>query len=29
MGGGMWIWTGIGGLVVVFLIVLIGKLSKK
>lgn len=29
MGGGMWIWTVIGGLVVVLLVVVINKLSKK
>jgi len=29
MGGGMWIWTVIGVLVVVLLIVVITKLSKK
>jgi hypothetical protein len=29
MGGGMWIWTGIGVLVVVLLVVAINKLSKK
>lgn len=29
MGGGMWIWTVIGVVVVVLLVVLIGKLSKK
>ena len=29
MGGGMWIWTVIGVLVVVLLVVLISKVSKK
>ncbi len=29
MGGGMWIWTVIGTLVVVLLVVAINKLSKK
>jgi len=29
MGGGMWLWTVIGLLVVVLLVVLINKLSKK
>jgi uncharacterized membrane protein len=29
MGGGMWIWTVIGVVVVVLLIVTINKLSKK
>jgi uncharacterized membrane protein len=29
MGGGMWIWTVIGVLVVVLLVVLINKVSKK
>ncbi len=29
MGGGMWLWTVIGLLVVVLLVVLIAKLSKK
>jgi uncharacterized membrane protein len=29
MGGGMWIWTVIGVLVVVLLVVTISKLSKK
>ena len=29
MGGGMWIWTVIGVLVVVLLVVMINKLSKK
>ena len=29
MGGGMWIWTVIGVLVVVLLVVVITKLSKK
>jgi uncharacterized membrane protein len=29
MGGGMWIWTVIGVLVVVLLVVVINKLSKK
>lgn len=29
MGGGMWIWVVIGTLVVVALLVLINKLSKK
>jgi hypothetical protein len=29
MGGGMWIWTVIGVLVVVLLVVAINKLSKK
>ena len=29
MGGGMWIWTVIGVAVVVLLVVVIGKLSKK
>ena len=29
MGGGMWIWTVIGALVVVLLIVVISKQSKK
>jgi hypothetical protein len=29
MGGGMWLWTVIGVLVVVLLVVVIGKLSKK
>ena len=29
MGGGMWIWTVIGVLVVVLLVVLINKQSKK
>lgn len=28
-GGGMWIWTVIGTLLVVLLVVAIGKLSKK
>ena len=28
-GGGMWLWTLIGVAVVVLLVVLIGKLSKK
>jgi uncharacterized membrane protein len=28
-GGGMWIWTAIGVVVVVLLVVVIGKLSKK
>jgi hypothetical protein len=28
-GGGMWLWTTIGILVVVLLVVLIGKVSKK
>lgn len=28
-GGGMWLWTVIGVLVVVLLVVVIGKLSKK
>jgi uncharacterized membrane protein len=28
-GGGMWIWAVIGVLVVILLVVLIGKLSKK
>jgi hypothetical protein len=29
MGGGMWLWTAIGVLVVVLLVVLINKVSKK
>ncbi len=29
MGGGMWLWTVIGVLVVVLLVVMINKLSKK
>ncbi len=29
MGGGMWIWTAIGILLVVLLVVAINKLSKK
>jgi len=29
MGGGMWLWTAIGILVVVLLVVLISKLSNK
>jgi len=29
MGGGMWFWTVIGVLVVVLLVVVINKLSKK
>jgi hypothetical protein len=29
MGGGMWIWTVIGVLVLVLLVVVISKLSKK
>ncbi len=29
MGGGMWLWTVIGVLVVVLLVVLINRLSKK
>jgi len=29
MGGGMWLWTAIGVLVVVLLVVLINKLSSK
>jgi uncharacterized membrane protein len=29
MGGGMWLWTVTGVVVVVLLIVVIGKLSKK
>jgi len=29
MGGGMWIWTVIGILVVILLVVVINKLSKK
>jgi hypothetical protein len=29
MGGGMWIWTVIGVLVVILLVVVINKLSKK
>jgi heme exporter protein D len=29
MGGGMWVWTAIGVLVVALLIVAIGKMSKK
>ncbi len=29
MGGGMWFWTVIGVLVVVLLVVLINKVSKK
>jgi uncharacterized membrane protein len=29
MGGGMWIWTVIGVMVVVLLVVAINKLSKK
>ncbi len=28
-GGGMWIWTAIGVLVVVLLVVMIGKLTRK
>ena len=28
-GGGMWLWTAIGVLVVVLLVVVINKLSKK
>jgi hypothetical protein len=29
MGGGMWLWTVIGVLVIVLLVVLINKVSKK
>jgi hypothetical protein len=29
MGGGMWIWTVVGVLVVVLLVVVVNKLSKK
>lgn len=29
MGGGMWLWTAIGVLVVVLLVVVIAKVSKK
>ena len=29
MGGGMWIWTVIGVLVVVLLVILINKVSRK
>jgi hypothetical protein len=29
MGGGMWVWTVVGVLVVVLLVVVISKLSKK
>jgi uncharacterized membrane protein len=29
MGGGMWIWTALGALVVVLLVVAINKVSKK
>jgi hypothetical protein len=29
MGGGMWIWTVLGVMVVVLLVVVINKLSKK
>jgi len=29
MGGGMWLWTLIGVLIVVLLVVLIGKVSRK
>ena len=29
MGGGMWLWTVIGVLVIVLLAVMIGKMSKK
>ena len=29
MGGGMWIWTAIGVLVVVLLVVVIGRQSEK
>ena len=29
MGGGMWLWTVIGVLVVILLVVLINKVSKK
>lgn len=29
MGGGMWLWTVIGLLVIVLLVVVIGKQSKK
>lgn len=29
MGGGMWLWATIGVLVIVLLVVLIGKASKK
>ena len=29
MGGGMWLWTVIGVLLVVLLVVAIGKLSRK
>jgi len=29
LGGGMWLWTVIGVLLVVFLVVAIGKLSKQ
>ena len=29
MGGGMWLWTVIGVLVVVLLVVMINKVSKK
>ena len=29
MGGGMWIWTVIGVLVVILLVIAINKLSKK
>ena len=29
MGGGMWVWTVLGVVVVILLVVVIGKLSKK
>ena len=29
IGGGMWIWTGLGVVVVALLVVAMGKLSKK
>jgi uncharacterized membrane protein len=29
MGGGMWLWTLIGVLIVVLLVVLIGKVSRR
>jgi len=29
MGGGMWLWTLIGVLVVILLVVLIGRVSRK
>jgi uncharacterized membrane protein len=29
MGGGMWVWTVLGVVVVVLLVVVIGKLAKK